>query len=136
MYNVVLKLKIVRGAEDASKILEKRSVWENLIPSNSTILRFWGPSNSTIFEKINPPPIRAFWSSCNFPKGNEEPYYFKLSSTFISKIRGACIARLKCIFYSLILGKFLQGDLLQNARMGRGWWPKGWMTLYQFSRWS
>ena len=30
------------------------SFWENLTPSNSTILRFWSPSNSTISEKFWP----------------------------------------------------------------------------------
>ena len=56
MYNVVLKLKIGGGAEGSAKILRIRLHWANLTPCNSTILQFWGPSNSTIFENFRSPP--------------------------------------------------------------------------------
>ena len=57
MYSVVLKLNIGRGAEEAAKILKEWPFWANLTPSNSTILWFWGPSNSTIFKNFRPPTL-------------------------------------------------------------------------------
>ena len=56
MYNSDLKLEIRRGGEETAKILTKRLLKANWGTSNFTTVRFWGPSNSTIFKKFRSPP--------------------------------------------------------------------------------
>ena len=54
-YNSDLKLKISRGAEETAKILTKKTFRVNLGSIDCTILRFWGPSNSTILKSFRSP---------------------------------------------------------------------------------
>ena len=96
MYNVALKLRIGLGANRAAKKFRKGLFWANLTSSNSTILRFWGPCNSTIFEYFRSSPLLSKslitnrdldwgdgqngrgWPSTNFHRGPTNSTIFRI----------------------------------------------------------